>query len=473
MPSTEFSAHLRSMLRLRCELAGKAALLVTSDAASNPADRRDRPCSIHALRWWIAGILFASTVINYIDRQTLSLVAPYLKVEYRWSNVDYANIVIAFRLAYSIGQSVFGRMIDRIGTRRGLTVTVAWYSLISMATALANGLLGFMGFRFLLGAGESANWPGATRAVAEWFPKRERGLATAFFDSGSSIGGALAPFIVLPIYFRWGWRPAFMIPGLLGFLWLVAWRRMYYPPETHPRVSRAELEMILADKSELDDQTASSTRMTWLDLLKLRQTWGTIIAKTFTDPVWFFVTDWFPIYLVGKGIELRSGLIAVWIPFLAADLGNFFAGSVSGFLIRRCWSLGAARKALVVFGGIGVTLLIPTILTTNLVFIALLFGVATFSYASFSTIANVLPSDIYHVDSVASVSGLSGMGAGLGTIVAFELIGHFSDARQSMMTHVFDPIVTVAGLVPFIGMILVLLLVRNTRATDEGRVRRL
>jgi len=447
--------------------------LLTSDAESSPANRRDGPCSIPALRWWICGILFASTVINYLDRQTLSLVAPYLKVEYRWNNTDYANIVIAFRIAYSIGQSVFGRMIDRVGTRRGLSLTVTWYSLISIATALANGLLSFMGFRFLLGAAESANWPGATRAVAEWFPKRERGLATAFFDSGSSIGGALAPFIILPIYFRWGWRPAFIIPGLLGFVWLVAWRRLYYPPQTHPRVSPAELEMILADKPGLDDHPASSTRMTWLDLLKLPQTWGTIIAKTFTDPVWFFVTDWFPIYLVGKGIELRSGLIAVWIPFLAADLGNLFAGSVSGFLIRRGWSLGAARKVLVVFGGIGVTLLIPTVLTTNVTFIALLFGLATFSYASFSTIANVLPSDLYHMDSVASVSGMSGTGAGLGTIVAFELIGHFSDARQSMMSHVFDPIVMAAGLVPFIGMILVLLLVRNTRATDEGRVRRL
>jgi ACS family hexuronate transporter-like MFS transporter len=447
--------------------------LLISDAASNSAGGQNRPRSIPSLRWWIAGLLFASTVINYIDRQTLSLLAPYLKVQYRWSNTDYANIVIAFRIAYTIGQSVFGRILDRIGTRRGLSLTVTWYSLVSMATSLANGLFSFMGFRFLLGAGESPNWPGATRAVAEWFPKRERGLATAFFDSGSSIGGAIAPFIILPVYFRWGWRPAFMIPGLLGFLWLLAWRSLYYPPEIHPRISPAELETVVAEKSEDGKQGASTTTSPWLDLLKLPQTWGTIVAKTFTDPVWFFVTDWFPIYLVGKGIELRSGLIAVWIPFIAADLGNFFAGSVSGVLIRRGLSLAAARKALVIFGGIGVTLLIPTIFTTNLAVIATLFALATFSYASFSTIANVLPSDLYHMDSVASVSGMSGTGAGLGTIVAFALIGHYSDMRQSMTTHAFDPIVVVAGLVPFVGMILVLLLVRNTKATDEGRVRRL
>jgi ACS family hexuronate transporter-like MFS transporter len=248
---------------------------------------------------------------------------------------------------------------------------------------------------------------------------------------------------------------------------------MYYPPETHPRISADELQTLRAEKSDVAQLSEVAAATTWLDLLKLPQTWGTIVAKTFTDPVWFFVTDWFPIYLVGKGIELKSGLIAVWIPFIAADLGNFFAGGVSGILIRRGWSLGAARKVLVVFGGIGVTLLIPTIFSTNLAVIATLFALATFSYASFSTIANVLPSDLYHTDSVASVSGMSGTGAGLGTIAAFELIGHFSDIRQSMTTHAFDPIVVVAGSVPFIGMILVMLLVRNTRATEEGRVRRL
>jgi ACS family hexuronate transporter-like MFS transporter len=433
------------------------------------------PCTrvIPALRWWIGGILFASTVINYIDRQTLSLLAPYLKVQNHWTNSDYANIVIAFRIAYSIGQTVFGRAIDRVGTRRGLSLTVTWYSIISILTSLARGLYSFAGFRFLLGAGESANWPAATKAVSEWFPKRERGLATALFDSGSSIGGAIAPFIILPIYFRWGWRPAFMIPGALGFLWLIGWRWLYYPPNVHPRISEVERQMILADRLDSEARPATSAQPRWRSLFRLPQTWGTIIAKTFTDPVWFFVTDWFPIYLVAKGIELRSGLIAVWIPFLAADLGNFFGGGMSGFLIKRGWQLGTARKALVVFGGIGVTFLIPTILTTNLYLITLLFGLATFCYASFSTIANVLPSDLYNGDSVASVSGLSGTGAGIGTIVAFKLIGYFSDARRATTTHAFDPIVVIAGLVPFVGMILVLLLVRNTQATEDGLVRRI
>jgi ACS family hexuronate transporter-like MFS transporter len=189
--------------------------------------------------------------------------------------------------------------------------------------------------------------------------------------------------------------------------------------------------------------------------------------------VFFFITEWFPIYLVAKGIELKSGLIAVWIPFIAADVGSFIAGAVSGSLIKRGWPLGAARKALIIFGAIGMTMIIPTIFTTNLYLIALLFAITTFTYASFTTMANVLPSDLFNSESVASVSGLGGTGTGIGTILAFRLIGYFSDARQATGTHSFDPIIIVAGLLPLVGMILVLLLVRNTEATNEGLVRRI
>jgi MFS transporter, ACS family, hexuronate transporter len=427
--------------------------------------------AIPSLRWWIGGLLFASTVINYIDRQTLSLLAPYLKQDFHWTNTDYANLAIAFRIAYAIGQTLNGRLMDRIGTKRGLTFTVLWYSVVSVLTPLARGLHSFMGFRFFLGLGESGNWPGATKAVSEWFPKQERALATALFDSGSSIGGAIAPFVVFWLYFRWGTRPAFIVPGLLGFLWLIVWRWLYHMPQHHPRISAAERQMILADHKE--DQPLAATSPRWRDLLKLPQTWGTIIAKGFTDPVWFFIADWFPIYLVAKGIALKSGLIAVWIPFIAADLGNFFSGWLSGLLIKRGWSVGNARKALVVFGGFGVALLIPTIFTVNLYLLTLLFALATFSYASFTTIANVLPSDLYKNESVATVSGMSGTGAAVGTIAVFELAGHLSDARIATGTHLFDPLMVIAGLIPFIGMILVLLLVRNTKATDQGLVRRI
>src|SRR5260370_1010466 len=322
-----------------------------------------QPRSIPSLRWWIGGILFASTVINYIDRQTLSILAPYLKQDYHWRNVDYANIAIAFRIAYTIGQTLCGRLMDRVGTRRGLTISVTRYSIVSLLTSLANGLSSFAVWSFLLGAGEAV--------------------------------------------------------------------------------------------------TAGKSRLRLRELLKLPQTWGTIISKGLTDPVWFFVTDWFPIYLVAKGISLRSGLLAVWIPFLAADLGNFFGGGASGYLIRRGWPLRAARKTLVVFCGVGVVLLIPTIFTANLYLITLPFPLATVSYASLSTIANVRPTDLYASDSVASVSGLSGTAAGIGTIIAFKLIGHFSDVRQSAAAHSFDPIVIVAALLPLLGRFLAFLTARH------------
>jgi ACS family hexuronate transporter-like MFS transporter len=346
------------------------------------------------------------------------------------------------------------------------------YSIIAIATSTARGFFSFATFRGLLGLAESANWPGATKAVSEWFPRTERALATALFDSGSSIGGALAPFIVLGIYSRWGWRVSFVVPGALGFLWLILWRRMYYSPANHPRISRQELNMITADNALASTQTNTNDRpLRMAVLLRLPQTWGAIFAKTLTDPVWFFIADWFPIYLIAKGIPLQSGLMAVWIPFIAADLGNFFGGIASGALIKHGWTVGAARKSIVVFGSIGVLLLIPTIFTVNLYLITVLFALSTFSFTAYSTIANVLPSDLFFSQSVASVSGLTGSGAGIGTIVAFKLIGYFSDQPHVSATHSFDQIIIVASLMPMVGMLLIFWLVRNTEATRQGLVR--
>lgn len=429
------------------------------------------PRPIRNLRWWIGGMLFASTVINYIDRQTLSTLAPFLKKEYEWTNTDYAMLVIAFRLSYSIGQTVFGRVMDRVGTRRGLTLSVISYSLVSMMTSLARGWSSFAFFRFLLGAAESPNWPAATKAVAEWFPKRERGLATALFDSGSSIGGAIAPFLIIPIYQQFGWRPAFIIPGFLGLFWVLAWRKLAGSPGTHPRITPKEREMLLADKLEsLGDRAVEGEPASpppWRDLLRLPQTWGVIIARSFTDPIWFFITDWFFIYLVSRNFQIENSLMAIWIPFVAADLGNFFGGGVSSWLINRGWSVERARKAVVIFGGIGMTLLIPTLYTSELFVVAGLFAVSTFAYASFSTMAIVLASDLYVDEAVGTVSGMSGTGAGIGTILSTLLIGVISD-RYS-----FAPILVAASLIPLIGAVLVLTLVRNPRQGSHPLLKRI
>src|SRR2546423_8736497 len=421
--------------------------------------------SVSALRWWIGGLLFASTVINYIDRQTLSVLGPYLKNQYQWNNQQFATVVIAFRVAYSIGQTVAGRLIDRVGTRKGLTITVIWYSIAAMLTSLAVGLRSFAFFRFLLGAGESANWPAATKAVSEWFPQKERGWAVALFDSGSSIGGAIAPLLVVGLYkYFGGWRPAFVITGTLGFLWLGVWRVLYHPPESHPRLSEAERAMILRDRVDVQEADSRPRESRWQDLIKLPQTWAVIAARTMTDPVWFFITDWFAIYLVTKGVNPEQGLLAFWIPFVAADLGNFFGGGVSSWLINRGWPVIKARKAVIVFGGLGMTLLIPTVFTSNLLALAGLFAVSTFAYASFSTMALVLPSDLYRSQSVATVSGMSGTGAGLGTILSTYLIGYVSDQYS------FKPILITASLIPLLGMILVLTLVRSQNVTGQRTV---
>src|SRR5919107_5143509 len=205
------------------------------------------------LRWYIGGLLFLSTVINYIDRQTLSVLAPYIKSEYQWTNATFALLIISFRVAYSAGQTLSGRLLDRVGTRRGLSLAVAFYSSAAMLTALATGFRSFAAFRFLLGLGESANWPGATKAVSEWFPKRESGWAVALFDSGSSIGGAIAPLLVLWVYHTFGtWRPVFVITGALGLIWLALFRWVYHPPEAHPWISAEERAYILADREPSD-----------------------------------------------------------------------------------------------------------------------------------------------------------------------------------------------------------------------------
>jgi MFS transporter, ACS family, hexuronate transporter len=393
-------------------------------------------------RWWIGILLLGSTTINYIDRQTLSVLAPYLKRDFSWTNSDFALVVIAFRAAYSIFQSVSGRLLDKLGTKRGLSLAVLWYSVMAMATSAASGLASFCAFRFLLGAGEAANWPGATKAVSEWFPKSERGLAVALFDSGSAVGGAVAPVMVIWLYATFGsWRPAFIITGLLGFAWFTLWRRVYRSPETPPD---PEIERVPAPS--------------YFALLKLKETWGIVLGKALTDPVWFFITDWFAIYLVSKGFRLENTLLGFWVPFLAADLGNFAGGGLSSYCIRRGWPVLRARKLVVLLGGIGMALLIPTIAVSNFALIIALFAIATFSYAAWSTMVLTLPADLFPNQVVATVSGMSGTAAGIGTIISTFLIGWVTDRTS------FAPVLIGASLVPIVATILVFALVRPARA---------
>ena len=420
-------------------------------------------------RWWIGTLLFLSTVINYLDRQTLSVLGPHLKLEFHWSNSDFALILIAFRVAYAVLQAVSGRVMDRLGTRLGLSLAVTWYSVAAIATSAAVGLKSFCAFRFLLGAGEAANWPAATKAVSEWFPRRERGWAVALFDSGSSIGAALAPWLVLLILGSFGnWRACFAVIGLLGFGWLLLWRMSYHPPETHPRLSDAERRLIFDDRRAEEPNAsllADSQPPAYLRLLGLRQTWAAILSRTLTDPVWFMITDWFAIYLAAKGFLLEQMAAGFWVPFLAADLGNFFGGGFSSYLIQSGWGVGRARKALIAGGGIGVLALIPAAFLSSFPGLVACFALATFSYAVFSTMALSLPADLFHSRAVGSVAGLAGSGAGLGTIASTYLIGAIADRFS------FQPILIAASVVPLFGASVVIWLLRNTPASGGALVK--
>jgi ACS family hexuronate transporter-like MFS transporter len=417
---------------------------------------------ISRLRWYIGGVLFLSTVINYIDRQTLSVLAPHIKDEFHWDNSTFALLIISFRIAYSFGQSASGRFLDVIGIRKGLSITVAFYSIAAMLTSFATGLKSLCAFRFLLGAGESANWPGATKAVAEWFPRKESGWAVALFDSGSAIGGAVAPLLVYEIYRHTGdWRLCFLVTGTLGLLWIPLFRWLYRSPDDHPRLSAAERELILAGRGDTS-HTSTIPPLPYRKLFRIPQTWGIVLAKTLTDPVWFFIADWFAIFLVSRGFRPEDSLLAFWAPFLAADIGNFAGGGISSWLIGRGWSTGRSRRAVAVVSGIGMSTLAFTVFFHSFAVLVICFAVATLCYAAFSTIVLALPADLYRTGSVASVSGLSGTGAGIGTIAATYLTGLVSDKYS------FEPILIVASLIPLLATAIVVLMIRNGKATNEG-----
>jgi ACS family hexuronate transporter-like MFS transporter len=419
---------------------------------------------IRHLRWWIGGTLFACTIINYIDRQTLSALAPILKKEYAWTNTDFATILISFRIAYTIMQGVGGRLLDWLGTRRGLSLTVLFYSAVAALTATARNIAGFRAFRFLLGAGEGPNFPGAAKAVAEWFPGKERAWAVAMFDSGTSVGGAVAPFLALYTYQFFGtWRPVFVVTGCLGFIWVLWWRWLYHPPSRHPRITREELEYIQSGQTaDADGETLPPAG--WRRLLGYRQTWGIMMGRFLLDPYWFFVSDWFALYLLSKGFRLEQSILGFWIPFLGADLGNFFGGGLSSWWISRGWPVGRARRAVLLIFGPSMLVLIAAAFTGNYLLLVLLFGYTSFAYAACSTMFLSLPADVFHARTVGSVAGLGGTAAGIGTLISTYLIGRVTDRLS------FQPVVIAASLIPCLATAAFVSLVRRSPKPDPQRI---
>jgi MFS transporter, ACS family, hexuronate transporter len=356
-------------------------------------------------------------------------------------------------------------LLDVFGTRLGLTISVSFYSAVQLLTTLARGLPALCGFRFLLACGEAANNPGSTKAVSEWFPPKERAWAGALFDSGCSIGAAVAPFFVLFVYHHFGnWRPVFLLTGSLGVVWLLFWRALYRKPEAHPRLAPEELQHIQRGQEDKTSTDSFLPQVNWKRLLKFRQTWGIILGRFLIDPYWFFVGDWFAVYLASKGFNLEQSLLGFWAPFLAADIGNFFGGGLSSYWIKRGWPVGRARRAVLLIFGPSMLVLIGAAFTSNYALLLGLFAYATFAYAACSTMFLSLPADVFHTRVVGSVSGLGGTSAGIGTLLATFLIGQVTDRFS------FQPVVITASIIPCIATILFVTMVRSKKRESRDQI---
>jgi len=390
--------------------------------------------SLPRLRWVMISMAFLATVINYLDRQTLSVVAPVLRDQFHMSNEHYSRVVSAFMLAYTVSNGLSGPLIDRLGTRLGYALCMAWWSAAAMLHALAGSAFSLGVFRFLLGAGEAGNWPAAVKVVAEWFPVRERAFASGLFNSGSAIGAVVAPPLVAWVVLRFGWPSAFLGVGAVGLVWLAVWCFLYYTP--------AEV------RKEVEAPPVPA-----LVLLRDRWVLQFTISKVFSDPVWYFYIFWFPQYLKSaRGFDLAAIGKFGWIPFLTADAGNLLGGWFAAALLRRGVRVERARKVSVLFFAAVMTSSIPAVLTPSIWLSVGLISMATLGYTG--ALANMLsmPADRFPKNAVGSIWGLASMGAGFGGMV-FTLITGWVVDRYS-----YVPVFIGFGVLPLIAAAIVWML---------------
>ncbi len=369
-------------------------------------------------RWTICGLLFFAITINYVDRQVLGVLKPLLEAEFGWSEIDYANIVFWFQAAYAVGLLGFGRVLDLIGTRIGLAVAVTVWSLAAMAHAGAGSVAQFAMARFALGLGEAGGFPAAIKAVSEWFPKRERALATGLFNAGSNIGALLTPIIVPLIVLSLGWRAAFIITGLSGFLWLAVWWLMYRRPEVHPRVGAAELAYINSDAEE------TTGRVGWSVVIRKRETWAFLLGKFITDPVWWLFLFWLPDFFAKTyGLNLKTfgpPLVAV---YLLADVGSVAGGWFSSWLIKRGWSVNAGRKVTMLICALCVTPISLAVFADDLLIAVAIIGLAAAAHQGWSANLYTLVSDVFPRKAVATVVGVGAAAGAVGGMFIAKFAG--------------------------------------------------
>lgn len=369
-------------------------------------------------RWVICALLFFATAINYIDRQVFSILAPELQKSIGWNEQQYGDIVFAFQLAYAIGLVGVGSLMDRLGTRKGFSLAIIAWSLAAMAHAMARSVLGFGIARFALGLGEAGNFPGATKTVAEWFPKRERALAFGIFNSGSNIGAIASPFLVPFIAINMGWQWAFILTGAAGFVWLIFWLMLYRPPEQHPAISPEELAWIQSDPPE------PAVKIPWARLLPHRQTWAFALAKFITDPVWWFFLYWLPKYFdTTFHLNLNEMMWPLIVIYVAADIGSIAGGWISSAMLKRGVSLNASRKIALLLCAICVTPMLFAAHTQNLWMTVAVISLAAAAHQGWSANLYTLVSDMYPRQAVASVTGFGGMAGAVGGMLAAKGIG--------------------------------------------------
>jgi ACS family hexuronate transporter-like MFS transporter len=422
---------------------------------------------IPRLRWLIIGLVFLATLINYIDRLTVSVLAPVITQALKLSNLEYASLGTWFLLAYTISQGASGRFYDRIGARRGFTLSITVWSLAAMAHAFARGLGSLSVFRFLLGLGEAGNWPGAAKVIAEWFPVRERAFAMAVFNSGAAIGSVVAPPIIVWLQLSYGWQTTFIVTGALGFLWLALWLLCYQSPDRHRWITDEERALI-AERgngewgvgsggggvrsreiyaiTHTPHPTTHSPK--WRDLLRHRQVWAIVLARLFVDPVWWLFITWLPLFLNKvHGFDLRKIGMFAWVPFVAADAGSLLGGFASGFLIKRGWSVNRARKATIGFASFLMPAGILAARASDPMIALALIGLVLFGFQFWINNVQTLPSDFFSDKMVASVAGLGGVGAGVGSMTFILATGWAVDHFG------YTPVLTVAGALAPIGTI--------------------
>jgi len=416
------------------------------------------PSSRGHVRWYICGLLFFATTVNYVDRQVIGILKPTLARELHWTESDFGWIVFAFQCAYALMMPLAGRLIDAIGTRLGYALAVVVWSSASMFHSIARSTAQFMVARFALGAGEAANFPAAIRTVADWFPLKERALATGIFNSGSNIGAVVAPLLVPAVALHLGWRATFLVTGGLDVVWLVAWLAYYRAPERHPAMGKAELEWIRTDGAP-----EPSRRVAWLDLLRTRAAWAFIMGKFMTDPVWWFYLFWIPGFLHRAwGLNLNSlgpPLVAI---YAAADVGSIGGGALSRILAARGWSANPARKTAMLICALGPLPVMSLLFVKTLWPAVALIGLATAAHQGWSANLYTLVSDTFPRSAVASVVGLGGFAGAVGGMVTAPLVGYWLDFSHGY----YRPLFVVAS-VAYVAALAVIQLLVPTLARAE------